>query len=102
MQRNQVVVYDFLQRAFDAGAGHVDQHIDALQQRVHGRRVAQIAVRQIFRIMQRRGRREPHGRAQIDAVLRQLAPQYGAYMPAGTTQCNLDHFISLRFSVHSP
>ncbi|MNV88624.1 hypothetical protein D3C71_1828430 [compost metagenome] len=102
MQRDQVVVDDLLQRPLDAGAGHVDQHLHAMQQRIDHRRVAQIAMRQILGGVQRHGRGQPHGRAQIDAMPGQLAAQYAADMPAGPTQCYLGHFSSLRFSVHSP
>src|SRR5580658_3986752 len=52
MQPDEVVFDDLRQRALDAGAGEVDQHVDAGEQAIDIRGIAQIAVAEVLAGMQ--------------------------------------------------
>ena len=84
VQRTQIILDDLGQRTLDAGAGQVDQHIDALEQPVHHRRVAQVAVADILALDQRLQRLGAAGRPQIDAALEQFRPQHAPDIAPGS------------------
>lgn len=86
------VVFDHLrQRPFDAGARHVDQDIDAGEQAVHVRRVAQVAMGEVLAGTERLQRLGPARGAQIDAPFEQGRAQETSQLATGTGQRGLGH-----------
>ena len=96
-QGAQVVVDDLGQRLLYAGAGHVHQHVNAGQQLVDHRRIAQIAMHQVFALVLGRQRPRAAGRAQVEATLTQATAQHLAHMATRPTQCHLGHRDSLLY-----
>jgi len=94
VQRAQVVLDDLGQRALDAGAGHVDQHVDAGEQLVDYCRVAQVALHQVLAVEHRRERARTPGRAEVDSALAQTPAKNAADDAAGAAQSHFGHWVT--------
>src|SRR6201996_2262626 len=71
----------------------MDQHVDAIEQLVDDRGIAQVAVHDVFAGDERLERFRTGGRAQIDAALEQCLAQDAAQLAGGATQCNFLHVV---------
>ena len=102
VQADEVVLDHLRQRPFDAGACQVDQDIDAGEQAVHVRRVAQVAMGEVLAGTERLQRLGPACGAEVEAASEQGRAQEPAELAPGAGQGDLRHAGALRMVELSP
>jgi hypothetical protein len=80
VEPDEIVLDDFRQRPLDTRSRQVNQHVDAVEQAIDDRGVAQIAVHDVLALVQRHQRVPAPCRAQVDTALLELGAEYSAHV----------------------
>jgi hypothetical protein len=78
----QVVLDNLGQGPLDARPCHVDEHVDAVEQAVDHRRIAEVSVHDLLIRGERSQRFRSAGGTQADAALQEPRPQHASDLPA--------------------